>query len=76
MEDVPEDMIENWDQTAIKYISLSNWTVAQEGTKWIKVAGIDDKRQITATFAASFSGTFLPVQIAYKRKTTNCKDGM
>ena len=28
MEDVPEDMIVNWDQTAIKHIPLSNWTMA------------------------------------------------
>ena len=58
MEDAPEDMIVNWDHTAIKYIPLSNWTMAQEGSKRVEVVGIDDKRQITATFAVSFTGNF------------------
>ena len=72
MEDIPNDMIVNWDQTAIKYIPLSNWTMAKEGSKRVEVAGIDDKRQITATFAASLSGNFLPVQMVYEGKTTKC----
>jgi len=28
MEEVPDDMILNWDQTSIKYIPVSNWTMA------------------------------------------------
>ena len=55
-------MIVNWDQTAIKYIPVSNWTMAKEGSKRVEMAGIDDKRQITAMFAALLSGNFLPVQ--------------
>jgi len=29
MEDVPKDMVVSWDQTVIKCIPLSNWTMAQ-----------------------------------------------
>ena len=72
MEDIPDDMIVNWDQTAIKYIPLSNWTMAKEGSKRVEVVGIDDKCQITATFAASLSGNFLPVQMVYEGKTSKC----
>ena len=72
MQDIPDDMIVNWDQTAIKYIPLSNWTMDKEGSKRVEVAGIDDKCQITATFAASLSGQFLPVQLVYEGKTTKC----
>ena len=72
IEDIPDDMIVNWDQTAIKYIPLSNWTMAKEGSKRVEVVGIDDKRQITATFAASLSGNFLPVQMVYEGKTSKC----
>ena len=72
MQDVPDDMVVNWDQTAIKYIPLSNWTMDKEGSKRVEVAGIDDKRQITATFAASLSGNFLPVQLVYEGKTAKC----
>ena len=31
--------------------------------------GVDDKRQITATFAVSLNGKFLPIQLIYKGKT-------
>ena len=34
-EEVPDDMILNWDQTAIKYIPVSNWTMTIEGSKRI-----------------------------------------
>ena len=73
MEEIPDDMVMNWDQTAIKiYIPLSNWTMDKEGCKRVEVIGIDDKRQITVTFAASLSGNFLPVQLVYEGKTTKC----
>ena len=39
MEEIPDDMVLNWDQTAIKYIPLSNWTVDKEGSKWVEVGG-------------------------------------
>ena len=58
MEEIPDDLVVNWDQTSIKYIPLSNWTMDKEGSKRVEVIGIDDKRQITATFAASLSGHF------------------
>ena len=72
LEDVPEDMIVNWDRTAIKCIPLFNWTMAQEGSNWVKVVGIEGKRQITATFAVSLSSSFLPVQMVYDGKTSKC----
>ena len=72
MEEIPDEMVINWDQIAIKYIPLSDWTMAAKGSKRVEVFGIDDKRQITATFAASLSGCFLLVQLVYERKTTRC----
>jgi len=72
MEEIPDDMVINWDQMAIKYIPLSDWTMAQEGSKRVEVAGIDDKCQITTAFAASLSGHFLPVQLVYDGKTSRC----
>ena len=72
MEEIPDDLLVNWDQTAIKYIPLSNWTMDKEGSKRVEVIGIDNKCQLTATFAASFSGHFLPVQLVYEGKTIKC----
>ena len=36
------------------------------------MVGIDNKCQITATFAASLSDHFLPVQLLYEGKPTKC----
>ena len=44
----------------------------QEGTKRIEIIAKDDKRQITAVFAGSSSGDFLPPQLTYEGKTDRC----
>ena len=72
MEEILDDVVLNWDQTAIKYVPLSNWTVDKEGSKRLEVVGIDNKCQITATFVASLSGHFLPVQLLCEGKPTKC----
>ena len=43
-----------------------------EVAKHVEMAGKDDKRQITAVFAGSLTGDFLPPQLAYKGKTDGC----
>jgi len=43
MEEIPPDLIINWDQTAVNYIPISNWTMAKEGTHKVSISGIDDK---------------------------------
>ena len=51
---------------------VSNWTMAAEGLKRTEVAGLGDKRQLTAVFRASLAGDFLPPQIIYAGKTPRC----
>ena len=72
MEDIPNELVINWDYTGINYIPVSNWTMAIEGLKRIEVAGLGDKRQLTAVFGASLAGDFLPPQIIYAGKTPRC----
>ena len=72
MEDIPNELVINWDHTGINYVPVSNWTMATEGSKRIEVAGLGDKRQLTAVFAASLAGDFLPPQIIYAGKTPRC----
>ena len=72
MEDIPNELVVNWDHTGINYVPVGNWTMATEGLKRIEVAGLGDKRQFTAVFAASLSGDFLPPQIIYAGKTPRC----
>ena len=60
MEEVPACLIINWDHTALKYVPVGSWTLAKEGSKTVPLAGLDDKRQITAVFGATLDGQFLP----------------
>ena len=72
IEEVPPCLVINWDQTGIKYVPVSNWTMAKQGTKKVEVVGVSDKRQITAVFAGTLSDTFLPPQIIYKERAKAC----
>ena len=72
IDEVPAELIINWDQTGINYIPVSSWTMEEEGSKRLQVLGKDDKRQLTALFACSMSRHFLPVQLVYQGKTVRC----
>ena len=72
MEDVPPELILNWDQTGIKLVPSSNWTMAPKGSGRVEMTGVTDKRQITAVFCGTLVGDFLPVQLIYKGKTQRC----
>ena len=72
MEEIPPDLIINWDHTGINYVPVSKWTMEKEGTERIEITGIDDKRQFTAVFAGGMSGEFLPVQLIYQGKINVC----
>ena len=46
--------------------------MAKEGSKRVKIIGIDDKSLITAVFSGTLAGDFLPPQLIYQGKTTKC----
>ena len=69
LKEMPDSLIINLNQTGIKLVPTGDWTMAAQGSRRIEVAGLDDKCQITATFAASLDGTFLPMQLLYQGKT-------
>ena len=64
---IPDSLILNLDQTKLKYIPSANRTLAKKDSTGI--AGSDDKRYITGTFAVSLKG-FLPMQLIYGGKTS------
>ena len=72
MEDIPLELVLNWDQTGIKLVPVSSHTMDAKGSLRVEVAGVTDKRLITALFCGSASGDFLPVQIIYQGKTNRC----
>lgn len=69
MEEIPPEQVPNWDQTGIKLVPSSSWTMVKSGEKRVEMVGMNDKRQITAVICGSMVGDFLPVQLIYKGKT-------
>ena len=72
MEDIPPELVFNWDQTAISIVPGSSWTMEMKGSKRVEIVGVSDKRQITAVFCGTLAGEFLPPQLIYQGKTTAC----
>lgn len=72
MEDIPPELIMNWDQTGIKLVPSTNWTMEQKGAERVEIVGVNDKRQITAVFCGTLLGDFLPIQLIYQGKTQRC----
>ena len=72
MDEIPFDLIINWDQTGINYVPVSSWTMEKQGARRVEIVGVDDKQQITAVFSCSMAGDFLPIQVIYKGTTSRC----
>ena len=72
LEEIPDNLVVNWDQTGIHYVPVSDWTMEKVGAKRVEIVGANDKRQITAVFAGTMSGEFLPPQLIYQGKTPKC----
>lgn len=58
MEDIPAELIMNWDQTGIKLVPSSSWTMEKRGSKRVEMTGVGDKRQITAIFVVLYLEIF------------------
>ena len=69
---IPSEMVLNWDQTGIHLVPAPDWTMDSRGVQRVEIAHMGDQRQVTAAFAVSLSGTFLPMQILYGGKTERC----
>ena len=72
MEDIPGELIINWDQAGLKYVPVPDWTFEQKGAKRVEIVGLDDKRQITVLLSCTLTGKLLPTQVIYGGKTPAC----
>ena len=43
MEDIPPKLVLNWDQTGLKIIPSSTWTMERQGAKRPEMVGVNDK---------------------------------
>ena len=70
--DIPESLIINWDQTGLSIVPTGDWTMEKEGAKTFPIAHNDDKRQLTAVLAITAAGDYLPPQLLYQGKPPKC----
>ena len=68
--DIPNFVL-NIDQTALPYVSSGKYTFSFNESKNFPIKGVDDKRQISATFAVSSTCKFLPTQLIYTGTTSS-----
>ena len=66
---IPSSLITNLDQTPSAIVPGGKQTMALKGSSAVTITGANDKRNITATFAITISGEFLPIQLIYGGKT-------
>ena len=66
---IPDDMVINFDQTPIQYCPSSRYTMAPKGSSKISINGAADKRSLTALVAVTMGGGILPFQLIYKGLT-------
>ena len=68
MEEIPAELILNWDQTGIHLVPASAWTMDQVGSKRVEIMGVNDKHQITAVSVALSPATFYQSKISTKAR--------
>ena len=56
MSDIPPSLVINWDQTAFHLVPVSAWTISRQGAQSIRIAGLDNKREITVIIAVTLAG--------------------
>ena len=66
MEEIPPELVLNWDQTGIKLVPLTGWTMEEQDARRVELVGLNDKRKITAVFCGNILGAFLPIQVIYQ----------
>ena len=67
--DIPPELIFNWDQTGLNLVPTPLWTLDKKGRKRIDIVGHQDKQQITAVMCSSLVGELLPFQLVYGSKS-------
>ena len=63
MEGIPPELILNMDLTGIRLVPAGCWTMKRVGSRRVEVAGVGEKRQITAVLYGSLTCDYLPIQL-------------
>jgi len=69
---IPLQLIFNFDQTGLKIVPVSNWTMPSEGSKQVDIIVLEDKREIIALLGSTADVSLLPPHILYQGKADQC----
>lgn len=61
VDDIPPELVLNWDQTEEKIVPSSSWTVNQCDVNQVDMIGMNYKWQTTALFCGTLVGDCLPI---------------
>ena len=53
MNEIPDELIFNWDQTALPLVLTRQWTMHPAGGTMVPIAHSDDKQNITTVLAGT-----------------------
>ena len=59
MDEIPAELMANFDQTAINYVPVSSWIMEKEGSRHVEIIGKHDKCQVTTVLAGTLNRDFL-----------------
>ena len=63
---IPDDLVMNFDQTGCKIVHTSDWKLEKQWAKQVGITGLEDKRQITVLIGSTKSGNLLAPQLLYE----------
>ena len=69
---IPPSMFVTFDETSSSLVPSDDWTLEEEGSAQVPIAGLDDKRNVTLGLSFSGAKVLLDSQIIYEGKTDRC----
>lgn len=70
-DEIPDELILNFDQTPSKFVPRDNVTMAEKSSKHVSRRGSNDKCRITVTLAETLSGQIPQFPVIYTGKTSH-----
>lgn len=65
LEDIPDQLILNWDHTGVKIVPTSFRMMEEKWKKKVEIMARDDKWQLTAVVCGTLHRDILPAQLIY-----------
>ena len=66
---IPHSLNLNLDNTTSKFLPSSSTTLAKQSIKQVRIAGVSEKRFLTATLTITLDDNFLGMQLIYGGKS-------